>query len=109
MNKTIKWVLIAAGLAVGAAVLKEASKANKEVDARIEVRNACMRQAQKNPNLPADKAKLICDCTVDRAEKAVGRDAFRRFANDAKKATEADKKALADTIGVCVDEHMPNR
>lgn len=107
MNKVLKWVLVAVALAIGANVAKEAVKANKEVDARIAVIGSCERQAKKTPNLPADKAKLICQCTADKTEKALGRDSFRRLGTDPAKSPEADKKTLVDSLTACMDEHLP--
>lgn len=107
MNKFVKWTLAAVVLAVGANVVKESLNASNEVDAKVAVTQACIRQAQKNEAVPADRITAICTCTTDRTAKALGSTGFLRLAK-VSSATESDRKTMLDALVSCMEEHAPN-
>lgn len=106
MSKTLKWVVVIIVLAVVGNILKECVKANKEVDARIALKQACARQAQSGNVVPADKIDQVCVCAVDRTAKTLGPDRFLRLAA-VTKATEADRQVLLESLAACIAEIVP--
>jgi hypothetical protein len=104
----MKWVVIIIVVAVVGNVVKEALKADKEVDGRIALKGSCARQAQAGGVVPADKIDAVCSCAVDRTAKALGPTRFIRLA-EVTKATEADKQVLLESLAACIAERVPSR
>jgi hypothetical protein len=105
VGKSIRWILIAIVLAVIANVVREASKAGNEVDARIALRGACARQAQAGNTIPADKIEPMCNCAVDRTAVTLGPTRFIRLA-EVTQATHDDKSVLLESFAACIREQV---
>jgi hypothetical protein len=106
VNKAVKWVLIAVGVAVASNVIREALKASDEVDAKIALEASCGRMAEQAGGVSADRVALVCRCTAEKTQQAVGPDGLVRLSK-VTEATEADRMAMITSIASCREEFDP--
>jgi hypothetical protein len=108
VGKPLKWIIVVVVLAVGSNVLREAMKADKEVDARIALKASCARQAGTGGGVPEARVEAVCDCATERTATALGPDNVVRLAT-VSNATDSDKAALLTALTQCIQAHVPGR
>jgi hypothetical protein len=107
LNKTIKWVLIVIAVGFVINVARHAMKASKEVDARIALTQSCTRQAQSSAGIPPSLVNTVCTCVTDKTAMALGPDGIIRLASTAADAAASDRKALMDSMLICMSQLVP--
>lgn len=100
-----KWYLwlIVAGLAVGAASLREASNTQVLVDAREKMRTSCMKQGVQGSEGSEEGRKAFCFCIAEKMTAALGAKKTARLLS-ADAPTAEDQAVAAQAFAQCLEE-----